>query len=220
MGPFPSPCFVSILGGPAENLTPVLCPFCGVIRHAPCPLPLRMVRPEVYMHVSKLFFWTAGFLIAGALTCSLWFLRSHGFSAREKPAWYEAYAARHLRRLSSEPGARSLKNPVAATPLAIAEGRDHFADHCAACHANNGTGKTEMNAGLYPPAPDMRQASTQELTDGELFYIIRNGIRFTGMPGWGGEDEDNWKLAGFIRHLPKLSAKEIELMQEINHLEE
>ena len=66
----------------------------------------------------------------------------------------------------------------------------------------------------------MREPDTQQLTDGELFYIIKNGIRFTGMPGWGGEDEENWKLVLFIRHLPKLSPKEIELMKEINHLEE
>ena len=86
--------------------------------------------------------------------------------------------------------------------------------------ANNGSGKTLINSGLYPPAPDLRQGQTQNLTDGELFYIIKNGIRFTGMPGWGGEDEGNWKLVLFIRHLPQLSAKEIELMQEINHMEE
>ena len=62
----------------------------------------------------------------------------------------------------------------------------------------------------------MRERETQDLTDGELFYIIKNGIRFTGMPGWGGEDEDNWKLVLFIRRLPQLSPKELELMKEVN----
>lgn len=47
---------------------------------------------------------------------------------------------------------------------------------------------------------------------------IRNGIRFTGMPGWGGEGDENWKLALFIRHLPELTAKELELVNKINHL--
>ena len=73
-----------------------------------------------------------------------------------------------------------------------------------------------INRGLYPPAPDLREPGTQGLTDGELFSIIKNGIRFTGMPGWGGEDEENWKLVLFIRHLPKLTAKEKELMREVN----
>lgn len=112
-----------------------------------------------------------------------------------------------------------MRNPIAPSELAIAEARDHFADHCAVCHANDGSGQTVISAGLYPPVPDMRQQDTQQLSDGEIFYIIKNGIRFTGMPGWGGDDEENWKLVLFIRHLPNLTPKEIELMREINQLE-
>ena len=148
-----------------------------------------------------------------------WYLTAHGFSAREKPPAVEALLARRVRRLATPPGARGLRNPLQPTPLNIAEARDHYADHCAVCHANDGDGKTPINAGLYPPAPDMRQAGTQNLTDGEIFYIIKNGIRFTGMPGWGGEDEDNWKLVLFIRHLPQLTEREKQLMNEVNHLE-
>lgn len=148
-----------------------------------------------------------------------WFVTAHGFSAREKPSKLEAFLARHARRIASPSGAREMKNPVSPTALAIAEARDHFADHCAICHANDGSGKTQINAGLYPPAPDLKERDTQELSDGELFYIIKNGIRFTGMPGWGGEDEENWKLVLFIRHLPKITPKELELMKEINGLE-
>lgn len=148
-----------------------------------------------------------------------WFVTAHGFSARDKPSKFEAFLARHARRIASPPGARDLKNPVRPTPLAIAEARDHFADHCAICHANDGSGRTQINAGLYPPAPDLRQSDTQELSDGELYYIIKDGIRFTGMPGWGGEDEENWKLVLLIRHLPKITPKEIELMKEVNGLE-
>jgi len=148
-----------------------------------------------------------------------WFVTAHGFSAREKPSALEAVLARHARRIASPPGARELKNPLSRTPLAVAEARDHFADHCAVCHANNGSGRTPINAGLYPPAPDLKGTDTQGLTDGELFYIIKNGIRFTGMPGWGGEDEENWKLVLFIRHLPGITPKELELMKEVNGIE-
>ena len=63
----------------------------------------------------------------------------------------------------------------------------------------------------------------KEQTEGRTFrwsqrqsFIIVNGIRFTGMPGWGGEDEENWKLVLFIRHLPQLSERELELMKEVN----
>ena len=77
-----------------------------------------------------------------------------------------------------------------------------------------------MGKHMYPPVPDMRQAETQKLTDGELFYIIQNGIRLTGMPSWGsgtGSDEqDSWKLVRFIRHLPELTAEEEQEMREMN----
>jgi len=156
-------------------------------------------------------------LAAGA--GAYWLHSAHGFSAREKPAAAEIWLARRLWRLAQSPGVDGLKNPVSPTPLSIAEARDHFADHCAVCHANSGSGKTQINQGLYPPAPDMR-TDTQALTDGEIFYIIKNGIRFTGMPGWGGGDEENWQLVLFIRHLPQLTGPELDLMKEVNHLED
>jgi mono/diheme cytochrome c family protein len=148
-----------------------------------------------------------------------WFtftLETHGLSARAKPGAFEEFLARRARAIATPAAARTIKNPLSPTPLSIAEGRDHFADHCAICHANDGSGKTEMGRNMYPPAPDMRTAVTQDLSDGELFSIIQNGIRFTGMPGWGGADEDNWKLVLFVRHLPQLSPKEVELMKEVN----
>lgn len=154
-----------------------------------------------------------GAVVAGS---GYWFITSHGFSARARPSVLEAFIARRVRGLATPSAAKWQSNPLSPTLLVLAEARDHFADHCALCHANNGSGETPINDGLYPPAPDLRAESTQGLADGELFYIIRNGIRFTGMPGWGGADEDNWKLVLFIRHLPQLSADELELMREIN----
>ena len=71
-----------------------------------------------------------------------------------------------------------------ATPEVIAAGMAHYADHCAACHANDGSAETQIGLGMYPRPPDMRQPATQTLTDGELFYIIENGVRLTGMPAW------------------------------------
>jgi mono/diheme cytochrome c family protein len=147
---------------------------------------------------------------------------AHGFSARDKPWAIEAFAARHLRRLATGLDVERRENPVAASPEILAGARDHFADHCATCHAIDGGGDTDINEGLYPPAPDLREAQTQDLSDGELFAIIRNGIRFTGMPGWGGEDTDEaiWKLVLFLRHLPDLSAEELDQMREIHPEEE
>ncbi len=143
---------------------------------------------------------------------------SHGFSARAKPWAVEAFIARRLRRLATGFEIKAMINPLAPTPDLLAEGRDHFADHCAICHGNDGAGKTAINEGLYPPAPDLRGDQTQRLTDGELMAIVKNGIRFTGMPGWGGTDEVNWVLVLFMRHLPELSAEELQLMSELNGL--
>jgi mono/diheme cytochrome c family protein len=148
------------------------------------------------------------------------YLMNAGLSAREEPGAIETAVAGTARNLVISRRARDLRNPVERTPQVIAEGRSHFADHCAVCHGNDGTGKTEMGQGMWPKAPDMRLEATQELSDGELFWIIENGIRFTGMPGWStgtAEGETaSWHLVHFIRHLPDISEAELAEMEELN----
>jgi len=132
----------------------------------------------------------------------------------------EQMLARRVRSMAMPAGAKDLRNPVEPTPVVIREALEHYADHCAVCHANNGSGDTDAGKGLYPRAPDMRLPATQQLTDGELFYIIENGTRFTGMPAWAtGTPEGetaSWKLVHFIRHLPKLLPEELEDMESFN----
>ena len=108
-----------------------------------------------------------------------------GVSARPQPGALETFIARTVRNLAIGWHASHQANPVPNTEEVLAEGRAHFADHCASCHANNGSGDTEMGRGFYPRSPDMRLPATQKLEDHELFYIIENGIRLTGMPAWG-----------------------------------
>ena len=143
-----------------------------------------------------------------------------GLSTRTEPSRAEEYIARTVRSLATPSGVRSMKNPVEPTEAVLTEGLEHFADHCAVCHANNGSGDSEIGRALYPRAPDMRAQATQELTDAELFSIIENGVRLTGMPGWGtgtpeGERE-SWALVHFIRRLPKLTDEEIARMEALN----
>jgi mono/diheme cytochrome c family protein len=156
---------------------------------------------------------------AGALLVVAWFA-SQGISTRSEPGPRETAIARRLRSMAVPAAARNQANPVPASAEAIRQGMEHFADHCAVCHANDGSGDTEMGRGMYPRAPDMREAATQGLSDGELFYIIQNGVRLTGMPAWGGEGEhdagDNWRLVHFIRHLPKLTDQERAAMKALN----
>jgi mono/diheme cytochrome c family protein len=141
-----------------------------------------------------------------------------GFSARDQPSALETYVARTARSMAVPSRAKSEKNPFTASSELMSEGRAHFADHCAICHANNGSGNTDIGRNLYPKAPDMRLPRTQNLTDGELYYTIHNGIRLTGMPAWGTEekDEDSWKLVLFIRHLPQLTPAEEREMEALN----
>ena len=141
-----------------------------------------------------------------------------GFSARDSPSFVETYVAKTARRLSVPASERNATNPFASSPEVLAEMRAHFADHCAICHGNDGSGKTQIGQNLYPKAPDMRLPRTQNLTDGELYYTIHNGIRLTGMPAWGTDekDEDSWKLVLFIRHLPQLTRAEEREMEALN----
>ena len=141
----------------------------------------------------------------------------HGFSAREKPSRIEQFLARHARKIATPADARQLQNPYAVTPESLAAAREHWVVGCATCHALDGSGNTVLGRNLYPPAPDMRAAYVQTLADGELYYIITNGVRFTGMPAWGGEHtpEQTWQLVAFIRRLPTLSPEELKQMEEL-----
>lgn len=158
------------------------------------------------------------FLIAAIVGVGLFV--QHGFSARDEPTAVEAFVARTLRRLSVPSSQRDAKNPVPLTPEVLAQGLAHFADHCAGCHGNDGRGKTTIGQNLYPKAPDMWARQTQSLSDGELFYIIKNGVRLTGMAAWGEDsaedDLESWHLVHFIRHLPKITTEELAEMRELN----
>ena len=150
-----------------------------------------------------------------------------GLSSRAKPGKLETAMARNVRHLAIPSSARTKQNPVLDSPEDLRDARLHFADHCAFCHANDGSGDSAIGEGLYPKPPDLRLAQTQELTDGELFWIIENGVRFTGMPAFGnngnqsnggshGGELDSWKLVHFIRHLPHLSPMERLEMERYN----
>jgi len=143
-----------------------------------------------------------------------------GFSAKTEPHALEVMIARQIRHLAIPIEKRNTPNPVRLTPEVLQESLEHFADHCATCHANNGSGQTPIGKNVYPKAPDLRLTETQSMSDGELFWVIHNGIRFTAMPAWGDDDPekdlDSWKLVHFIRYLPKISPDELDEMKALN----
>ena len=178
---------------------------------------------SVLLNPLKAWFWLTVIALGLVVGVPAWYgyqTFKTGFSAKAEPHALEVWAARQVRRLAIPLEQRDKANPVPLTPAVLAEGRAHFADHCATCHANDGSGKTPIGKNVYPKAPDLRQQDTQKMSDGELFFVIHNGIRFTGMPAWGSDDPekdlDSWRLVHFIRHLPQLTLDELDEMRSLN----
>jgi mono/diheme cytochrome c family protein len=129
----------------------------------------------------------------------VWIRSAHGFSANAKPTWIETELATLSRKLAL--GRQDdVKNPYPATPARLAAAHQLFHDQCALCHNDNGDGHTKIGQALYPKTPDLR-GLTQNKSDGELFFSIRNGIRLSGMPAWSSQDSDEqiWDLVSLIR---------------------
>jgi mono/diheme cytochrome c family protein len=169
--------------------------------------------------VFRAFFLLVGVAIVGGGVAT-YAIASRGLSTRVAPSVVETWIALAMRRFATPSGVRGAANPVPATTQVLDEALAHFADHCATCHANDGSGTTEIGRSFYPPAPDMRAARTQRLSDGELFSIIEHGIRLTGMPAWGSGTADGeratWGLVHFLRKLPSLTADDIARMETMN----
>jgi mono/diheme cytochrome c family protein len=161
-------------------------------------------------------------LVVGALGVGAYMMHNmmeHGFSTRTEPMLMEKALATTIRGGANPSRYTTMKNPVVSAPNVVHEGMAHWADHCASCHANNGSGDTMYGKTMYPRPPDMRQKDTQAMSDGELYYTIKNGVRLSGMPAFGdpGDDDmDSWKLVVFIRHLPQLIPAEETEMQRLN----
>ena len=166
----------------------------------------------------RLVAWLAVVAIIVAVGVML-VLQGRGVSARPEPSAIERRGALFMRSWLTPSTYKGLKNPVSDTEENFIAAREHFADHCSTCHANDGSGNTEMGRSLYPKAPDMR-VRTQQLSDGEIFYFIENGVRLTGMPAWStGTPEGekaSWQLVNFIRRLPKLTPDDIAVMEKFN----
>ena len=163
------------------------------------------------MKAWKLFLLLCGVALAGVVFYGMRLLR-HGLSTAGEPSYLETVVARTARNLAIPRKARLETNPFEATPEILHEARESFVDRCAVCHGQDGSGQSQDGRNLYPRAPDLRLPQTQNLTDGEIRYIIRNGVRLTGMPGWAKphdeQSDDSWKLVLFIRSLRVLSKQE------------
>ena len=144
-------------------------------------------------------------IIVIVLVVAYGFLAPEGLSARKKPSNFEYSIANTALGISIPSNAKKQKSPLNVTPNDLAEAKKHYKEHCEVCHGENGSGKTETAAGMSPEVPDLGAEHIQKLSDGELFYIIKNGVRYTGMPAWDLPDDHNWRLVALLRQLPKQS---------------
>lgn len=166
------------------------------------------------------FVATVWFLVVAIGAGVLGAIIIRGVSARDEPTFAETVIARAARRLAIPAAVRAVANPLPATDESIRSARAHFADHCAMCHGNDGKGQTSLGVNMYPKVPDMTLPATQSMSDGEIFAIIENGVRLTGMPAFGtpsaDDDRETWELVHFIRRLPRLTSVELDEMKGLN----
>ncbi|MDB6018467.1 MAG: cytochrome class protein [Pedosphaera sp.] len=107
-------------------------------------------------------------------------------------------------------------NPFANDASAWAAGMAHYRENCLICHGAPGIEGNELSMGLNPPAPALDAPEVQELSDGQLFWIVKNGVRWSGMPAFGPthNNAEIWKIASFLRHLPHLTPEEKEQLRQ------
>lgn len=139
-------------------------------------------------------------------------LARNGLSAAGQPlTTVEHRALYQARKAVVALSAEEMRNPFADRRNVWKDVAGEFAEHCAMCHGPAGRGDATLGATFYPPPPDLTRASTQNLSDGELYHIISEGIRFTGMPAWSashGSDE-LWRYVTLVRQLPSLTKEEL-----------
>lgn len=149
--------------------------------------------------------WIRRTAILLTATLLIWF---SGCTANKKPSKTEATLANMAKDVVIPIEAENQKNPLPASQQTVKEGRELYLQSCAICHGTDGHSRTNLGRGMYPPAMDLTSPHVQHWNDAELFWIIQNGVRLTGMPSWKSSlsESDTWKLVHFIHALPRLNA--------------
>jgi len=156
--------------------------------------------------------WAAAALVAAvAIAIVVLVVWSQGFGSRPVPSGLEASLAMKLYDGSIPDKYDKLANPISGSRLDLIEAGGHYEEHCAVCHGDDGGGQPKFHGLMYPRPTDLRSDDTQEMSDGELYWVVKNGVRWSGMPAFGkpgDNDEHAWKMVAYVRHFPKLTADE------------
>lgn len=116
---------------------------------------------------------------------------------------FDLSASAHEGHRHAPASAKKLKNPLTATEENIEAGRNLFNRNCASCHAEDGKAKTDVAAGMKVKPTDLTGHETHGITDGEIYWVITNGIKTSGMPGLNTKTKPNerWQMALYVKHL-------------------
>jgi mono/diheme cytochrome c family protein len=160
--------------------------------------------------------FVAGILVTLLVPVLLLTMGAINMGADVKPGLIERTLAPWVRDRSVAKRAPKEKNPYAGDLAAIATGLDHYRENCLMCHGARDVAGAELSKGLNPPAPSLDK-EVNDTPDGELFWVIKHGIRMTPMPAFGPThtDEEIWHTVAFIRHLPDLTAQERDSLRAV-----
>ena len=140
------------------------------------------------------------FLLFGVVAAS-----QFNLSALPEPGRTETYLANKAKRFLVRRASRAaVPQPPADLQTSIKEGDKLFGTECGQCHGLHGGKATDAGRWMYPRAADLTSPEVQRYSDRELFWIVKNGIRLSGMPGFGNVEPDDhiWNLVHFVRTLP------------------
>ncbi len=129
--------------------------------------------------------------------------------AATSPHWpITTWVMDNARIRSIKQHAAAIRTPVDLDdPARIAMGTSHFAAHCSVCHGAPGVARDDIAQGLYPQPADLAR-SARVYSSAQLFWILKHGIKMTGMPDWSDHDDDDlWAIVAFVKQLPGMSAQ-------------
>jgi mono/diheme cytochrome c family protein len=152
-------------------------------------------------------------LLAGVVGLVVW-SGGYNVAATNPPGKTETRFAAFALNRAIQKRAPAKANPF-TKPEDVRFGLVHYKENCLDCHGAPGVEESEFGQGLNPPAPDLTLPAMQRMRDGELFWVVSNGIRMTGMPAFSPthKEDEIWKMVAFVRHLPEITKEEQQILK-------